>query len=147
MSRNPRQAGVLGSIHGSTTGIRMAGSLQYDADSGDSGRGPSEDGNQLMMLENQRDEEGRNFKVLQLLQLVPMAVFYSKAESSEAELLYFVIGGASACIHGFSALYGCESKRCIQASSCVTVKSTKSCFSMSDPSFTSLEYPGPPPER
>ncbi|VDM25423.1 unnamed protein product [Hydatigera taeniaeformis] len=55
MSRNSRQTGVLGSIHGSTTGIRMAGSLQYDADSGDSGRGPSEDGNQLMMLENQRE--------------------------------------------------------------------------------------------
>ncbi|KAH9280235.1 Protocadherin 18 [Echinococcus granulosus] len=54
MSRNSRQAGILASIQGSTTGIRMAGSLQYDADSGDSGRGPSEDGNQLMMLENQR---------------------------------------------------------------------------------------------
>ncbi|KAM3188206.1 hypothetical protein ACTXT7_000785 [Hymenolepis weldensis] len=54
MSRNPRQPAVLGSIHGSTTGMRMAGSLQYDADSGDSGRGPSEDGNQLMLMDNQR---------------------------------------------------------------------------------------------
>ncbi|VUZ50253.1 unnamed protein product, partial [Hymenolepis diminuta] len=54
MSRNPRQTAVLGSIHGSTTGMRMAGSLQYDADSGDSGRGPSEDGNQLMLMDNQR---------------------------------------------------------------------------------------------
>ncbi|VDD76193.1 unnamed protein product [Mesocestoides corti] len=59
MSRGHRPGGVLGSVHGSSTGIRMGGSMQYeppplDADSGDSGRGPSEDGNQLMMLENQR---------------------------------------------------------------------------------------------
>lgn len=61
MSRNPRQPAVLGSIHGSTTGMRMAGSLQYDADSGDSGRGPSEDGNQLMMMDNQRSKYAKFF--------------------------------------------------------------------------------------
>ncbi|VDL90011.1 unnamed protein product [Schistocephalus solidus] len=58
LTRNQRS--TLGSLQGSTPAVRMGSGLQYeppplpDADSGDSGRGPSEDGNQLLLMDNQR---------------------------------------------------------------------------------------------
>lgn len=59
LTRNQRS--TLGSLQGSTPAVRMGSGLQYeppplpDADSGDSGRGPSEDGNQLLLMDNQRN--------------------------------------------------------------------------------------------
>nr|VZI05154.1 unnamed protein product [Spirometra erinaceieuropaei] len=59
LSRNQRSA--LGSLQSSSPAVRMPSGIQYDpppppdADSGDSGRGPSEDGNQLLLMDNQRN--------------------------------------------------------------------------------------------